>query len=393
MQKCFILFFFVFISCNQLVQAQKIEPFSKTKIAIFVPLYLDSAFDASDHYRYDSIFPKFINPGLEFYEGIQLAIDSLSRENIPFEVFVFDTRSKQKTIAQQLTNSVLKDLQLIIAHASISESQQIATVAKSKQIPFINVNLPNDANVSNNPWFVLLNPSLKTHVEGICTFIKKEFPTKTILVFRKKGQTEELISSYLANYNQLKTDGILKFKFVDLSEKYTIENITKQLDSNGQNICLVASLDDFFSQHLTFQLASISDLYPLTVFGMPTFHSFSKEFVASGFKTMTLYYGQPFYFDKSNSLIQSITNQFQLSMYARPSDMIFRGFEVMLKYAYLLRQYKTDLSSHLTTSNFNVFTNFDIHPVVNRKTLVLDYFENKKIYFIKWQDGNINAVY
>ena len=40
---------------------------SKQRIAVFAPLYLDSAFDATNTYRYDKSFPKFINPGLEFY--------------------------------------------------------------------------------------------------------------------------------------------------------------------------------------------------------------------------------------------------------------------------------------------------------------------------------------
>ena len=52
----------------------------KQKIAVFVPLYLDSAFDATNGYRYEKNFPKFLNPGLEFYEGIQFALDSLNKE-------------------------------------------------------------------------------------------------------------------------------------------------------------------------------------------------------------------------------------------------------------------------------------------------------------------------
>jgi hypothetical protein len=65
----------------------------KHKIAIFSPLYLDSAFDDLNNYRYEKQFPKFINPGLEFYEGVQLALDSLAKEGTPLEVFIYDTRS------------------------------------------------------------------------------------------------------------------------------------------------------------------------------------------------------------------------------------------------------------------------------------------------------------
>jgi len=53
----------------------------KYHIAVFLPLYLDSAFDASGNYRFDQNFPKYLNPGLEFYEGLELAMDSLNKKN------------------------------------------------------------------------------------------------------------------------------------------------------------------------------------------------------------------------------------------------------------------------------------------------------------------------
>ena len=76
---------------------------TKHKIAIFAPLYLDSAFDAAGEYRYaKNVFPKFINPGLEFYEGAQLALDSMAKEGKDLEVFVYDTRSAKETLEEQL---------------------------------------------------------------------------------------------------------------------------------------------------------------------------------------------------------------------------------------------------------------------------------------------------
>ncbi|HYC29730.1 MAG TPA: amino acid ABC transporter substrate-binding protein, partial [Chitinophagaceae bacterium] len=63
------------------------------QVAVFTPLYLDSAFDATGNYRYDKYFPKFINPGLEFYEGVQMALDSLQKEGAKLDVFVYDLRS------------------------------------------------------------------------------------------------------------------------------------------------------------------------------------------------------------------------------------------------------------------------------------------------------------
>lgn len=64
-------------------------PPGKPKVAIFAPLYLDSAFTATQEYRYGkNVFPKFINSGLEFYEGVQLALDSLAKEKAEVEVYI-----------------------------------------------------------------------------------------------------------------------------------------------------------------------------------------------------------------------------------------------------------------------------------------------------------------
>ena len=73
--------------------------------------------------------------------------------------------------------------------------------------------------------------------------------------------------------------------------------------------------------------------------------------------------------------------------------MVFRGYETTWKFARLLMKYGKDLPSNLSSKLDNVFTEFDIQPVVNKKTMVLDYFENKKLYFVKWEDGIIKSAF
>ena len=94
--------YFLLISFFLFAIDQSFSQTTKHKIAIFAPLYLDSAFDDLNNYRYEKQFPKFINPGLEFYEGAQLALDSLARESTPLEVFIYDTRSQKESLSQQL---------------------------------------------------------------------------------------------------------------------------------------------------------------------------------------------------------------------------------------------------------------------------------------------------
>ena len=136
----------------------------RRKLILFAPLYLDSAFDAGGNYRFDKNFPKFINPGLEFYEGAQMALDTLESEHAALEVQVFDTRSSSKSLQTMLDSSSLGRAGLIIGLVdNARELQQIAAAAVRQNIPFIDANYPNDAGITNNPNLVILNSTLRTH--------------------------------------------------------------------------------------------------------------------------------------------------------------------------------------------------------------------------------------
>src|SRR5687768_9805062 len=153
------------------LHAQNPDSTRRPRIAIFTPLYLDSAFDGWEYRYAKNVFPKFINPGLEFYEGVQLALDSLSRARVSLEVFIYDTRSTTETLSQQLEKSARDSVDMIIAYCSPNEVKTFADAGLKRNIPVINANLPNDGGVTGNPFFVVLNSTLKTQCEGIYRYI------------------------------------------------------------------------------------------------------------------------------------------------------------------------------------------------------------------------------
>lgn len=73
--------------------------------------------------------------------------------------------------------------------------------------------------------------------------------------------------------------------------------------------------------------------------------------------------------------------------------MVFRGYESVYRFAKMLLLHGKDLSGSIGEKKFKVFNDFEITPIfLNRQNMTLDYFENKKLYFIKKVDGNVVAV-
>lgn len=362
----------------------------RQKVAVFTPLYIDSAFDGSE-YRYDKTFPKFLNPGIEFYQGVQWAIDSLEKKGAPLEIFIYDSRSKKIPLEQRLNNNELKDVQMFIAHASSNDVRILATEAQRRKIPFISATFPNDAGITSNPYMVVLNSTLRTHCEAIYEYLQKYHSKDKIILFRKNGAQETQLRDYFTNVAKATTSAPLKIEMVDIGSNFTVNALTKHLDSTRRNICISGSLDENFGTNLLQQLSSMSNSYPVTVIGMPTWDAFN--FSKPEFKNTEIIYTTPFNYNRSGGLSGRLNGMFEETINSRPTDMFFRGYETMLRFGLLLLDTKNDVTSNLTRKGNFVFTQFDIQPVfLNKSTMTLDYFENKKLYFVKYSNGIQSTV-
>ncbi|MCB0715232.1 MAG: ABC transporter substrate-binding protein [Chitinophagaceae bacterium] len=394
--KKFHLFFLLLMTGSAVFAQQTLlqTPLQKHRIAVFAPLFLDSAFNNVNEYRYAKTeFPKFINPGLEFVEGVQLALDTFNIEKAPLEIYIYDTRSANVSLNEQLAKAARDSVELILAYCKGSEVRAFADSGLKNMIPVINVNFPNGGGTEGNPYFVLLNPTIQTQLESIYRYIQKYYPLEQLIVFRTKGKFEDQIKMYFDNFSQSTVGIPLDLKYVTLPDNFTEQDLAKHLDTVKHSLCIAGSLDVNFGEQLTQQLASLKKQnYVVSVMGMPTWDGID-DFKDADYQGIDIVYSTPFYNPRTDKISQKIIDYFNRNMYARPSDMVMRGYEAMWRFANILMKFKTDFASNLSFKDFDVFREFDIQPVLDRETMMLNYFENKKLYFLTLQNGIIKEVH
>ncbi|MBP8243912.1 MAG: amino acid ABC transporter substrate-binding protein, partial [Chitinophagaceae bacterium] len=296
-------------------------------------------------------------------------------------------------LPEQLNRKELDSVAFIITYCTSSEIKLFADAGLKRNIPVINVNMPNDGGITGNPFYVVLNPTLRTQCEGIYRYIQKYYSLNPIIIFRKKGQLEDRIKGYLDDFGKSTLAVPLKYKYVELTDSFTINQLKPYLDTTNTTLCMAGSLDEVFGKRLVQQLAALKkQKYLSTVMGMPTWDNI-RDFNKAEYKGIEIIYSTPFYNAKMDKVSQGIIAYFNKDMYARPSDMVFRGYEVTWKYVKLLQQYRTDFTSNISSKLNKVFTDYDVQPVLNKQNMTLDYFENKKLYFLKWQDGVLKGIY
>jgi hypothetical protein len=155
------IFLFIFCFAFQIANGQSKDNFTikKHKVAVFSPLYLDSAFDGN-MYKYGKSFPRFTLPGIGFVQGATIALDSFPIANCQIETFFYDSKSDSISIQNLIDNNDLDDIEMIIAAVKDKELILLSEFAFRKKIPLISATFPNDAGITQNPFFIILNSTL-----------------------------------------------------------------------------------------------------------------------------------------------------------------------------------------------------------------------------------------
>lgn len=390
---CFLLLLSIAAGLTEKARAQA-DTSKPVKVAVFIPMYADGVFDTISYTSDKPSLPKTVLPGLEFYNGVMMAIDSLNQDKTRAEISIYDTKQTRQSLIELMTKPELNNTGLMIAAiTNTKELKLFSDQALSKGIPLISATYPNYVGVSQNPNFVLLNSSFPAHLQGLYRHMQQYYSSNTIIAVIKKGPTEDYVKKYFTEINKTAGSVPLKIKWVYIdANKIDAVNLTPSLDSTKNNVVFVASPQESFGLDVVKKLSSYES-YKTTAIGMPTWDAM-KDLDKPECKNVDIVFSTPFlYYSQNLNLSAAINKRYKERYYSRPSDMVFKGFEVTYHFTKLLEKHKDSLVNNLTDTAFTLFNSFRLEPVLLRKTSPKpDLLENKKLYFIKKQAGSVKSI-
>ncbi len=359
------------------------------RIAVVAPFYLDSAFSGNIYRLSSTKISKFFLPGLEFYNGINMAIDSLKKEGLDFEVSIFDLHKKGQSLLQLTTAMESSNYSLVLgSFANATEQKALADYGNKNQVPVISITYPNDGGIVNNPFFYLLNPTWQTHVEALGGYIRNHYNGKKILLVTKSGALESKISSLVKQ----KSDSLIgnAQTLVLPSKENASDTLRYFLDSTRENIIVCGSFDEVWAKHLIASLNDLGEKYAFTLVGLPNWSSMSAV-KGKYSKHLQIVISSPFNYSKGEERMSRISAAYKTKFYAQPSDMVYKGYETMYHFTRLLLSDPTNFMNAMSSSYAKVFSDYDFKKV-DGSASTPKYFENKKIYFYKYTNGELKEI-
>ena len=383
--------FLHFSSAAQQNPVPRIEPMKTNRVAIFAPLYLDSVFDGTTFRYAKKTFPRFAAPGLEFVNGALLALDSMNVYGGNIFATVYDSKSYTDPIESLINRKILDSVNLIIGNVKDEEFITLANFSAKNRIPFISATYPNDGGITNNPFLVILNSTLKAHCEAIFAHLAQNKNNKNFIYVRKSGKQEDAVQNYFDAVNKNK---LINFKVINADDASQLSRLNASIDTLRENVIIGASLNKTFAEQVIAKSSELSKKAKITLIGMPNWENFSA-FAKKNNKDFPFYYTNTYYNSQTNGTSQMMQSVFKSKYNNTPSEMAYRGYESVFIFSRLLARYPDDFMNHLNEFAYKVFTDYVIQPVnvQNNGAGLPDYFENKRIYFLEVKNGFTNLAW
>ncbi|HSQ43487.1 MAG TPA: hypothetical protein VLM16_00730, partial [Ginsengibacter sp.] len=366
----------------------EITPSAKTyHIALFAPLYLDSAFANGQMTNGNSI-PKFIMPAVDFVQGAHIALDTIPLHGNLVDATIYDSKSYTQPISWLIKYKKLENVDLIIGSVKDPDYHELAYFAVQKNIPFVSATYPNDGGVLANPYLIIVNSTLKANCEGIFSYLLQKHGTDKIYLVKRKG--DDRVDNYFRSINYSEGRPLLNIRTIMVDSTISTYSLMNRIDTLHTAVIIGASLDEDFAKSLADACYPIQKKHPLVLIGMPNWDGFKSLYQKDVYKDFPIRFTTPHY-DAKNSPEDSLLIKKYFQLYrTKPSEMAYKGFEQTWYFTNLLLKYSREIMSHLNDSDLSVFHNYNFRPVyIQKQNNVPDYYENKHLFIMQILNGDI----
>ncbi len=132
------------------------------RIDVLMPMYLDELVKGGSVTFQDKL-PEKAMPGMSFYEGINIAADSLKKAGFNIDIYIHDIISASESPELLVSQGKLDSSDLIIGAVLSKDIPVLALYANNRHINFVSALSASDGGVKNSPYLTLVQPSLKSH--------------------------------------------------------------------------------------------------------------------------------------------------------------------------------------------------------------------------------------
>ena len=327
------------------------------QVGLFLPLYLEENqekfyIDSSEvddkgekiykKIKHDAnyIYPRSEN-FIEFYEGVLMALDSLSTEGIEVNLRVFDSGADTMKLKQTLHNNNLSNLDLIIGPVYRENFSVMARYAARNRIHIISPFSKSNRWVQNNPYVIQIYPSQTAQLDQFASYISRYSDKNMILVhtgdslyYPEVRQFKDKIFTYISHDTTF-----ANVRFKEVAFRDSLFYLEQAMNRGEENVVIVPSEDEAFVTDVVTNLNTLSKKgYEMRVFGYSNWQDF-VNIELEYFYNIRLCLFTSFHVNYKREPVKRVVRKYRKTFYSEPSRYVFHGFDISYYFLNALYRY------------------------------------------------------
>lgn len=333
---------------------------------------------------------------LDFYEGMQQAVDTLKQSGVNISLRAYDTERTIPAISRILEAEELKNTDLVIGPFFQEESKPLLDFALTNKVNVVNPFAVNREMTQNNPYSYLFQPSVETMGRASGEFLSGYVTKKTCMVIsgttrrdsllaetfmnaaREKGM--QIVGSYAISRENVRNILPMLTTATEYDDFRNPKEFTLKKDSLGS--IFVASDDPLIYSKVISAIETRGD--GIVVLGTEswldnTIVDFEK------YQTLPIVLAAPNFVSHEDPDLQLFVKKY-ISKHGRvPSQHARLGYEIMMVTGRLLHEHGVYFQDALNKRDFIPGVLFQGYNFQNTR-------DNHFIPFIRYRDGGMKVI-
>lgn len=347
------------------------EDIEQIKAAIILPLMLE-----------DSISSEQMKM-VEFYEGVLLALDSLKRQGVSIDLYVYDSGNKWASIQPILAKPEMQQMNLIIGPVYDQHIAEAAAFAESNGIRMVVPFARQVDAVFTNPYIYQVNTPQSYFYSEVYDRFFMQFPHPNVIFFESpEEEDDDLISGFKRELSYRE----VPYTVLLADTATNKDTIMTRLDTERQNILMMTSEKSGSLNNMIpiFQLLvrdTASTKYDMHLFGYPQYQVYTNNHLASFYEIDTYFYSS-FYTNnllpEAKAFHQKYRRTYSKEIVNRYPKYAILGFDIAYYFLKAMHLYGTDMDSRLGEMKYTPLqTGFKFERVNNWGGFI-----NRKVFFV-----------
>lgn len=297
---------------DSIVDVEKLFVRSKTpkkeiNVAIALPFQLAKAAEKT---KIDGNTKKF----LEFYQGFLIAVDSLRKTGLSYNIYTYDSGKNEAEIKKVLEKEELKTMDLLIGPAYTSQIKSMADFALANNVKLIIPFSSKSDETMVNPNIFQINPPVDKVNYQMAELFIKQFKDKNIVIWRFKNASDDDKQLFADTLSALLTAKGIAFKTVVFDN---IATIRAAMVNDKENIVVPMTTSQVaLSQALPMVNMLQTDKRKVILFGFTEWQNYQS--ISKDLYVLPTYFVSPFHVDFSNPEVRRYLSKFRHFYNAEP---------------------------------------------------------------------------